>query len=101
MTNEPHIVENTKKSRRKAREQRFSGEESIDISYLLPLSSIVRVPRNLRKILQKKNSSISTPLSKQQKDAAYALPPDKIQVLNSSYFCMSPDEPFVDVFPLM
>lgn len=89
MTREPQIVDTMKRSIRKDGKKEFDREEDTDGSYLLPLSSFIRVPKNFRKILQRKNSSISTPLKTQQKGADNALPTNKIQVSFSFFiFCV-------------
>lgn len=83
MTKEPQIVDMTKRSIRKDGKKKLDREKAMDGSYLLPLSSFIRVPKNLRKILQRKNSSISTPLKTQRKGADNALSANKYQKLRS------------------
>ncbi|XP_020275311.1 pathogenesis-related homeodomain protein isoform X2 [Asparagus officinalis] len=99
MTNEPQITDNSERSMSKAGKQTLDEEESMDDSYLLPLSSFLKMHRNSRKILHRKNSSIATPLEKQQKDTDNALPTDKIQkprVPVEETFNSSRTEPQVD-----
>lgn len=86
MTDDPQTVDNTKPSREDEM-QRLEREESMDSYYLLPLSSVVRVPKTLRKILQRNKSLKSMALNKQhedRKDTADKLSTDKIEVLKSS-----------------
>ncbi|KAJ0965587.1 hypothetical protein J5N97_026725 [Dioscorea zingiberensis] len=74
-------VNNTTKGTATA--EKNSDEVALDDTYLLPLSSIFHLPRNLNKALQTKNpKSKVTPLSKQHRSAAN-LPADKIQKLQA------------------
>ncbi|KAJ6854020.1 pathogenesis-related homeodomain protein isoform X1 [Iris pallida] len=81
MTNQPQNNDVAERLRMNTREHGSDGDgvEPMDMSYFLPLSSIVRVPQKLRRIHQKKDSRSVDHLRKAHKGSANGLISDKIK----------------------
>ena len=86
ITKSHHVSTITKRSRVSAgKAGSFDEVASVDNSILLPLSSIIHVGRNLRKILQKKNKkSMNIPLRMHLKTTANTDSTKEFQVIHQT-----------------
>lgn len=85
ITKAHHFNDVTKRLRINAGKDGSFDEVSVDNSILLPLSSIIHVRRNLRKILQRKNKkSVNIPLRMHHKRAANTQSMKEFQNLRTS-----------------